>query len=201
MLHILGHWRPELLVLFATLPSDMPAARKLIDYLRDVNAQSGLQVMCCGGIYKRAEGLAEEIGADLFADDADDAVRIARHFPQKRATAEQQTVGRKRRARKALEKRSRAGAKSSRAVSSEIDPQREAACVFPADGRSWLQSRGFGKHGSRASLDRRGSWTRHLQRGLKRPLQLWFVPRLVEKLLQPRHLLLARCRRAADHRA
>lgn len=126
VLHILGHWRPELLVLFATLPRDMPAARQLIDYLRDVNAQSGLQVMCCGGIYKRAEGLAEEIGADLFAEDAQDAVRIARQFPQKRATAEQQTVGRKRRARKAQEKRARSSARSLRAVNRD-DPQREAA--------------------------------------------------------------------------
>ena len=111
---------------FATLPKDMPAARQLIDYLRDVNAQSGLQVMCCGGIYKRADGLAEEIGADLFAEDADDAVRIARQFPNKRATAEQQTVGRKRRARKAQEKRARGGVKSPRTLP-KIDPHREAA--------------------------------------------------------------------------
>ena len=127
VLHILGHWRPDLLVLFATLPKDMPAARKLIDYLRDVNAQSGLQVMCCGGIYKRAEGLAEEIGADLFAEDADDAVRIARQFPQQRATAQQQTVGRKRRARKAQEKRTRGGTKSARSINSKADMHREAA--------------------------------------------------------------------------
>ena len=125
VLHILGHWRPDLLVLFATLPKDMPAARTLIDYLRDVNAQSGLQVMCCGGIYKRADGLAEEIGADLFAEDADDAVRIARQFPQQRATAQQQTVGRKRRARRAQEKRSSTGARAPRALKDDL--HREAA--------------------------------------------------------------------------
>lgn len=101
VLHILGHWRPDLLVLFSTLPQDMPAARKLIDYLRDVNSQPNLQVMCCGGIYKRAEGLAEEIGADLFARDAGEAVRVALESPHKRATVDQQTVGRTRRIRKA----------------------------------------------------------------------------------------------------
>jgi len=60
-----------------------------------------MQVMCCGGIYKRAEGLAEEIGADLFAADAADAVEVAEGNPSKRATVDQQTVGRTRRIRKA----------------------------------------------------------------------------------------------------
>jgi len=57
--------------------------------------------MCCGGIYKRAEGLAEEIGADLYAPDAAAAVRVANENPEKKATLEQQTVGRTRRIRKA----------------------------------------------------------------------------------------------------
>src|SRR5690606_33446497 len=109
VLHILGHWRPDLLCLFATLPRDMPAARKLIDYLRDVNGQPNLQVMCCGGIYKRAEGLAEEIGADLFADDVGDAVTVAMENPHKRASVEQQTVGRGRRVRKSDAKKRSGG--------------------------------------------------------------------------------------------
>ncbi len=102
--HLVGLWRPDVLVLFATLPQDMPEARRLIDHLREHNSQPNLQVMCCGGIYKRAEGLAEEIGADLIARDAADAVDIAQANPHRRATADQQTVGRNRRARKAQEK-------------------------------------------------------------------------------------------------
>jgi hypothetical protein len=57
--------------------------------------------MCCGGIYKRAEGLADEIGADLFAPDAASAVAVAKDQREKRASFEQQTVGRTRRIRKA----------------------------------------------------------------------------------------------------
>ena len=91
----------DLLVFFATLPQGMPAVRKMIDYVREVNALPGLQIMCCGGIYKRAEGLAEEIGADLYAADAADAVRIANEHPSRRASVEQQTVGRTRRIKKA----------------------------------------------------------------------------------------------------
>ena len=106
-LHILGVWRPDLLCLFSTMPKDMPLMRQLIDYLRDVGSVPGLQVMCCGGIYARAEGLAEEIGADLFAADAADAVRVAMDNPHQRATPDQQTVGRSRRVRKAAAKKAR----------------------------------------------------------------------------------------------
>jgi methanogenic corrinoid protein MtbC1 len=107
-LKLIGELRPNLLVLFSTLPSGMPSARKLIDYLREVNSCPEMQVMCCGGIYKRAEGLAEEIGADLFAADAADAVEVAEENPSKRATVDQQTVGRTRRIRKAQIRKSQA---------------------------------------------------------------------------------------------
>ena len=104
-LKLIGEFRPDLLVLFGTLPSGMPQARQLIDYLRQVNSCPNMRVMCCGGIYKRAEGLAEEIGADLSASDAASAVQIAQLNPHKRASLEQQTVGRMRRVRKAAAKK------------------------------------------------------------------------------------------------
>ena len=109
VLRLIGDLRPNLLVLFATLPSGMPSVRKLIDYLRDVNSCPEMQVMCCGGIYKRAEGLAEEIGADLYAPDAAEAVRVANEHPDRKATVDQQTVGRTRRIRKAAARRNAAG--------------------------------------------------------------------------------------------
>jgi methanogenic corrinoid protein MtbC1 len=105
VLKLIGDIRPDLLVMFGTLPTGVPAVRKLIDYLREVNSCPDMQVMCCGGIYKRAEGLAEEIGADLFAPDAADAVRIANQHPTRRATVDQQTVGRTRRVRKAAQRK------------------------------------------------------------------------------------------------
>jgi methanogenic corrinoid protein MtbC1 len=109
VLKLIGDVRPDLLVLFGTLPSGVPAVRKLIDYLRDVNSCPEMQIMCCGGIYKRAEGLAEEIGADLFAPDAADAVRVAASHPTRKATVDQQTVGRTRRLRKAAARKGQAG--------------------------------------------------------------------------------------------
>jgi len=105
VLTLIGETRPDLLVMFGTLPAGVPAVRKLIDYLREVNSCPSMQVMCCGGIYKRAEGLAEEIGADLYAPDAASAVKTANAHPSRRATVDQQTVGRSRRIRKAAARR------------------------------------------------------------------------------------------------
>lgn len=105
VLKLIGDEKPDLLVMFGTLPSGVPSVRRLIDYLRGVNSCPQMQVMCCGGIYKRAEGLADEIGADLYAPDAAEAVAIANGNREKKATVDQQTVGRTRRIRKAEARR------------------------------------------------------------------------------------------------
>ena len=130
VLKMIGDLRPELLLLFATLPSGVPSVRQLIDYLREVNSCPGMQVMCCGGIYKRAEGLAEEIGADLYAPDASEAVKVANAHPDRRATVDQQTVGRTRRIRKAAARREGQAARAAAnagTTNSEFGDDAEAA--------------------------------------------------------------------------
>lgn len=122
VLKFIGEFRPDLLVMFGTLPSGMPSVRKLIDYLREVGSCPNMQVMCCGGIYKRAEGLADEIGADLYAPDAAVAVEIANSDPAKKATVDQQTVGRTRRIRKAQARKSQ----QQLARATRVGPGREA---------------------------------------------------------------------------
>jgi methanogenic corrinoid protein MtbC1 len=119
VLNMIGEFRPDVLLMFATLPSGVPAVRKLIDYLREVNSCPNMQVMCCGGIYKRAEGLSEEIGADLYAPDGQAAVEVANANPTKRATLEQQTVGRMRRIRKAAARRGEGHVRNPRV---QVDP-------------------------------------------------------------------------------
>jgi methanogenic corrinoid protein MtbC1 len=116
VLKLIGDLRPDLLVMFGTLPSGVPAVRKLIDYLREVNSCPDMQVMCCGGIYKRAEGLAEEIGADLYAPDAAQAVKVANENPRKKATLDQQTVGRTRRIRKAAARKTARASRAQKAT-------------------------------------------------------------------------------------
>jgi hypothetical protein len=53
-----------------------------------------------GGVFNRAEGLAEEIGADLWAKDPTQLLERLAGEPERRATPEQRTVGRHRRSSK-----------------------------------------------------------------------------------------------------
>ncbi len=64
-----GQRRPDALVVFAAAASDAPAIRQLIDSIRTIGADPNLPIVCGGGVFARAPGLAEEIGADATADD------------------------------------------------------------------------------------------------------------------------------------
>ena len=77
VLSLVGTFRPSILFIYGTKPSGAPNVRFLIDSLRNVNACPELRVMLSGGVFNRAEGLWEEIGADLFAATARDALKIA----------------------------------------------------------------------------------------------------------------------------
>jgi len=92
---------PDVLLLFASAPTDLPEIRGLIDNLNEIGAASPkagrVQVVVGGGVFNRAEGLAEEIGADLWASDPAELVEAIANQPQRRATSDQRTVGRSKR--------------------------------------------------------------------------------------------------------
>lgn len=90
----------DVLVIFGAVPSTVPATRLLIDRLYAIGVSPKIQVVVGGGIFNRAEGLAEEIGADLWANTPAELVSIMNDNPQRRMSNDQRTVGRKRRTRK-----------------------------------------------------------------------------------------------------
>ena len=92
-----GEQRPDVLLMFASAPTDAPNIRELIDTVREVAACPDLQIVVGGGVFNRAEGLAEEIGADLWATSPSELLTKLENEPHRRATAEQRTVGRTRR--------------------------------------------------------------------------------------------------------
>lgn len=93
----LGETEPDALVLFCSAPSDLPDIRQLIDKLHDTGTCPGVQIVVGGGVFNRAPGLAEEIGADLWATTPMELVGIVTGRAQHRAPADQRTVGRRRR--------------------------------------------------------------------------------------------------------
>ena len=89
--------QPDVLLFFASSPSDLPEIRGIIDHMREIQACPNTQIVVGGGVFTRAEGLAEEIGADLWATHPIDLVGVMLEAPQRRAEDEQRSVGRKRR--------------------------------------------------------------------------------------------------------
>lgn len=68
---------PDILLIYGTAPRQAPDVRRLIDTVKDINAWPNMRIMVSGGLFNRAEGLWEEIGADLFAATALEAVQLA----------------------------------------------------------------------------------------------------------------------------
>lgn len=68
---------PDILLIYGTTPKQAPGIRQLIDTIKAVNAWPNMRVMVSGGLFNRAEGLWQEIGADLFAATAHEAVQVA----------------------------------------------------------------------------------------------------------------------------
>lgn len=78
ILREVGLRRPDALVVFAAAASDAPKIRLLIDVIRTIGITPGMPVICGGGIFARAEGLAQEIGADATADEPHAVERMVR---------------------------------------------------------------------------------------------------------------------------
>ncbi len=77
ILSFVHSWRPDILLLYGVTAKEAPGIRNLVDKIKAVNACPHMKVMLSGGIFDRAEGLWEEIGADMHASTAAEAVRLA----------------------------------------------------------------------------------------------------------------------------
>jgi len=93
----LGELNADVLVVFGVVPSTVPFTRLLIDRLHDLGTCPRLQIAVGGGVFNRADGLAEEIGADLWAKEPEELVALINKAPEQRMNQDQRTVGRKRR--------------------------------------------------------------------------------------------------------
>jgi methanogenic corrinoid protein MtbC1 len=85
--------RPDILLMFSSAAQDAPNIRRLIDTIRGVNAWEPMQIVVGGGVFNRAPGLAEEIGADLWAVSPKDLLEQLVSNGKRRANSEQRTVG------------------------------------------------------------------------------------------------------------
>ncbi|MCD4830410.1 MAG: cobalamin-dependent protein [Anaerohalosphaeraceae bacterium] len=77
ILAFVNEFGPDFLVIYGSTASQAPDIRAMIDRVREVNAWPDMKIMLSGGVFARAEGLWEEIGADMFAETATEAVEFA----------------------------------------------------------------------------------------------------------------------------
>ncbi|GJQ30990.1 MAG: hypothetical protein HBSAPP03_28740 [Phycisphaerae bacterium] len=84
--------QPTYLVLFASAASDLPDIRHVIDTMREIGACAGTKVIVGGGVFNRAEGLAQEIGAHDWAYSPADLVDLLTLEPEVEATPVRQTA-------------------------------------------------------------------------------------------------------------
>lgn len=92
--------QPNVLLTFCSAARDLPEIRAMIDHLREVGACEHMQVAVGGGVFNRAEGLAEEIGADIWSTGPLEMVSVLTSAPERRAGLNQRTVGKNRRTKK-----------------------------------------------------------------------------------------------------
>ena len=93
--------KPDALCMFSSAPCDAPHIRNIIDTIKSVGASPQTQIVVGGGLFNRVEGLAQEIGADLWASTPADLKTKITTEAQRCAPEEQRTVGRNIRPNKA----------------------------------------------------------------------------------------------------
>lgn len=77
ILAYIHEYAPAVLSVHGTAPRQAPDVRRLIDTIKSVNAWPDMRIMVSGGLFARAEGLWQEMEADLYAATPPDALQAA----------------------------------------------------------------------------------------------------------------------------
>ena len=101
LLSFTNKFQADIMLVYGMSAKQAPAIRQLIDKVKTVNACPGMRVMLSGGVFERAEGLWEEIGADMYAENAAKAVELATAAPED-VPVPKQTINRRKRTKKAV---------------------------------------------------------------------------------------------------
>lgn len=81
ILTLVGQLRPQILLIFGTRPEDVPETRRLVELIREVGVCPTMNIVVSGGIYNRADGLWQEVGADTFSASIRELCIMVRDLP------------------------------------------------------------------------------------------------------------------------
>ncbi len=77
VLAFINEYAPNILLIYGTTPKQAPEVRRLIDTIRAIDAWPDMRIMVSGGLFSRAEGLWEEMEADMYAATPVEALQAA----------------------------------------------------------------------------------------------------------------------------
>jgi methanogenic corrinoid protein MtbC1 len=101
ILAFINEYAPEILLIYGTVPKQAPCVRRLIDTIKSVNAWPQMRIMVSGGLFNRAEGLWQEMEADLYAATALEALQVASN-DNLIAHCERRTINRRKKRRQII---------------------------------------------------------------------------------------------------
>ncbi len=102
ILSFVHEYRPDILLIYGTAPKQAPYIRRLIDTIKSVNAWPEMRIMVSGGLFNRAEGLWQEMEADIYAENAVKALEAASSYIPPVPGA-QRTINRRKKRRAAVQ--------------------------------------------------------------------------------------------------
>ena len=100
LLTSVGQIRPYIFVIFGTRPEGVPDSRKLIELIREVGACPTMNVVASGGVFNRADGLWQEVGADVFCATAKELIETVDTIEPRLPNARPMGIVKKRRRRR-----------------------------------------------------------------------------------------------------
>ena len=112
ILQLVGSVQPDILTVYGVQPVDLPAVRKLIELVREVDPCENMQILVAGGVFNRADGLADEIRADLFACNGGEALKIVADNPIRIERPDVPEPGRRRKRKRVARNQTAARAKA-----------------------------------------------------------------------------------------
>ena len=100
ILQLVGKLDPDILSIYGMRPEGVPGVRHLIEMIREVGVCEQMQVVVSGGVFNRADGLADEVKADLFAPDIRAVLKTVSEHPVRIPKPDMPEPGRRRKSKR-----------------------------------------------------------------------------------------------------
>lgn len=100
LVNLIGQLRPSVLFIFGALPEAIANTRALIHRIRGIGVCPEMNILVSGGIFSRADGLWQEVGADAYAAGPADILQIAANLGPRQPNTPHVGIVKKRRRRR-----------------------------------------------------------------------------------------------------